>query len=144
MKRWELERVIFESRVSAGSKVIGLVIVRHWSAKYNMARLRLDTIASEIGKTNRTVIRGVNELIAHNIFVRVRTGRASILRLGSAAKNQPLHTNSGSDILDTSEWTKKPPKPRTGTRFKEFCPSEGSTEDSGERYTKDMEFYLGF
>lgn len=144
MKRWELERIIFESKVSDGSKVIGLVIVRHWSTKYDMARLRLDTIAQEIGKTNRTVIRGVNELIAHNIFVRVRTGRASILRLGSAAKNHHLHTNSGSDIFDTSEWAKKPPKPRTGTRFKEFCPLPESTEDSGERYTKDMEFYLGF
>lgn len=143
VKRWELERVILESKISDGSKIIGLTIVRHWSARHNMARLRLVTIAQEVGKSNRTVIRGVNELVDHQIFVRVRTGRASILRLGNAAKNHTLMTNSRSDILDTSEWTKRPPRPRTGTRFKEFCPVHESTEDDGERYVKDIEFYLG-
>ena len=144
MKRWELERIIFESRVSDGSKIIGLVIVRHWSAKNDMARLRLGTIAEEIGKTNRTVIRGVNELIEAGIFVRVRTGRASILRLGEASKKSGEYTNSGSDILDTSDRHRKPIFPKTGTRFKEYCPRAESTEDSGEFYTKTWELTLGF
>jgi len=144
VKRWELESIIFESKVSDSAKIIGLVVVRHWSASHNMARLRLKTIADEIGKTNRTVIRGVNELKAAGIFVRIKTGRSSILRLGEMAKKLVQHTNSRGDINVTAGRTKKPEKPRTGTRFKEFCHIEESAEDSGERYTKDMEFYLGF
>lgn len=144
MKRWTLEQIIFESKVSDSAKIIGLVIVRHWSTKHDMARLRLKTIADEIGKTNRTVIRGVNELIAADIFVRVKTGRASILRLGEYSKKSAKHTNSRSDILDTSEWVKKPIIPKTGTRFREYCPRAESTEDSGEWYTKQWELILGF
>lgn len=140
MKRWALESIIFESKVSDSAKIIGLVIVRHWSATHDMARLRLKTIADEVGKTNRTVIRGVNELIKAGIFIRIRTGRASILRLGPEAQKSTKHTNSGSDICDTT----KPIIPKTGTRFKEYCPPEFSTEDGGERYTKDWELVLGF
>lgn len=144
MKRWELARLIQAANISDRAKVVGMVIASHWSPTRNAARLRLATIAMEIGKANRTVIRAVNELIGAQIFVRVRTGRASILRLGRAGQNASALTYSGSDTFDTSEWAKKPPKPKTGTRFKEFCERPDSTEDSGERYTKDQEFYLGF
>lgn len=144
MKRWELARLIQAANISDRAKVVGLVIASHWSPTRNAARLRLATIAAEIGKANRTVIRAVNELVEAQIFVRVRTGRSSILRLGQAGKNSSPMTYSRSDTFDTSEWAKKPPKPKTGTRFKEFCPVEFSTEDKGERYTKDQEFILGF
>jgi hypothetical protein len=53
-------------------------------------------------------------------------------------------TNSGSVKSDTSQKPKKPIVPRTGTRFKEFCPREDSTEECGERYVKDWELVLGF
>jgi len=144
VKRWALESIIFESKVSDSAKIIGLVIVRHWSATHDMARLRLKTIADEVGKTNRTVIRGVNELIAAGIFIRIRTGRASILRLGETAKKSTKHTNSGSDIGDTSQFKIKPIFTRTGSRFIEFCPRADSTEDAGERYVKDWELLQGF
>lgn len=144
MKRWELARLIQSADISDRAKVVGLVIASHWSPQRNAARLRLATIAAGVGKTNRTVIRAVNELIEAQIFVRVRTGRSSILRLGQVGKKSSACTYSGSDTFDTSEWDAKPRKPTTGTRFKEFCPREISTEDSGERYTKDWEFNLGF
>ena len=144
MKRWELARLIQAANISDRAKVVGMVIASHWSPTRDAARLRLATIAAEVGKANRTVIRAVNELIGAQIFVRVRTGRASVLRLGRVGQNSSALTYSGSDTFDTSEWAKKPPKPKTGTRFKEFCERLDSTEDSGERYTKDQEFYLGF
>lgn len=145
MKRWELAQVIQKANVPDRAKVVGLVIAAHWSPKYDRARMRLETIMQESGGKSRiTVIRAINDLIAAEIFIRVRTGRSSILRLGKQAEILRSHTDSGSITFDTSECGRKAPKPRTGTRFKEFCPIERSTEDTGERYTKDMEFYLGF
>lgn len=145
MKRWELARLIQAANVSDRAKVVGLVIASHWSPQYDRARLRLETLMKEAGGKSRiTVIRAVNDLIAAQIFVRVRTGRSSILKLGKQAEILKAQTDSGSITFDTSEWAKKPPKPKTGTRFKEFCERPDSTEDSGERYTKDQEFYLGF
>ena len=135
--------MIQRASVSDRAKVVGMVIASHWSAKKDAARLRLDTIATETDKSNRTIIRAINELIDAKIFIRVKTGRSSILRLGTVGKSSE-QTYSRSDIFDTSEWAKKSPKPRTGTRFKEFCPYGESTEDAGERYTKDCEFYHGF
>jgi hypothetical protein len=145
VKRWELARLIQASNISDRAKVVGLVIASHWSPKYDRARLRLETLMKESGGKSRiTVIRAVNDLIEAQIFTRVRTGRSSILKLGERAEILKAQTDSGSITWDTSEWERKPPKPRTGTRFKEFCPVDISTEDSGERYTKDQEFYLGF
>lgn len=144
MKRWELAQVIQKASVHDRAKVVGMVIAAHWSPKYNRARLRLETIMQEAGGKSRiTVIRAINDLIKAEIFIRVRTGRSSILKLGKRAEILKSYTDSGSITCDTSERARKAPKPRTGTRFKEFCPYEESTEESGERYTKDMEFYLG-
>ena len=145
MKRWELERIILESGVSDNAKIVGLVAVRHWSARYDCARITMKRFMEESGgKSKSTVTRAMNELVRAGIFVRIRTGRSSILRLGEYAKNQLHMTNSGSVKLDTSQFNKKPIVPRTGTRFKEYCPREDSTEDSGERYVKDWELVLGF
>lgn len=129
------------AQLSNSAKVVGLVVASHWSPKYDRARIRLETMMKEAGGKSRiTIIRAVNELIKAQIFVRVRTGRASILKLGEYAKKSKTQTDSGSIIFDTS----KPIIPTTGTRFKEYCPAEFSTEDSGERYTKDWELVLGF
>lgn len=143
MKRWELMQIIQAASVSDRAKVVGMCIASHWSPRSDAARLRLDTIGAEVGKSNRAVINAINDLIRAEIFVRIRTGRASILRLGSAAKRK-VPTYSGSEHLGRSERIKTAKKPTTGTRFSEFCEPEESTDDSGERYTKDMEFYLGF
>lgn len=145
MKRWELARLIQTADVSDRAKVIGLVIASHWSPTHDRARLRLNTLMVESGGKSRiTVIRAVNDLVKAKIFTRVRTGRSSILKLGERAKISKAQTDSGSITWDTSEWVGRPQKPKTGTRFKEFCPGCDSAEDSGERYTKDQEFYLGF
>lgn len=145
MKRWELEKIILAAQLSNSAKVVGLVITSHWSPKYDRARIRLETMMKEAGGKSRiTIIRAVNELIKAQIFIRVRTGRASIIKLGEYAKKSKEQTDSGSIIFDTSERVQRYRKPTTGTRFKEFCPLPESSEDSGERYTKDMEFYLGF
>ena len=145
VKRWELARVIQKATVSDRAKVVGLIVVAHWSPKYDRARMRLETIMQESGGKSRiTVIRAINDLIAAGIFIRVRTGRSSILRLGKQAEILSSQTESGSITYDTSEFGTKAQKPRADTRFKAFCPREKSTEDTGERYTKDMEFYLGF
>lgn len=145
MKRWELAQVIQKANVPDRAKVVGLVIAAHWSPKYDRARLRLETIMKEAGGKSRiTVIRAINDLVAAEIFIRVRTGRSSILKLGKQAEILKTYTDSGSITCDTSERVQRYRKPTTGTRFKEFCPLPESSEDSGERYTKDMEFYLGF
>ncbi|MDY0227231.1 MAG: hypothetical protein RBR38_10420 [Desulfomicrobium apsheronum] len=129
------------AQLSNSAKVVGLVITSHWSPKYDRARIRIETMMKEAGGKSRiTIIRAVNELIKAQIFIRVRTGRASILKLGKLAEKSKEQTDSGSIIFDTS----KPIIPKTGTRFKEFCPMHESTEDSGERYTKDWELVLGF
>ena len=140
-----MARLIQSADISDRAKVVGSVIASHWSPQYDRARLRLETIMKEAGGKSRiTVIRAVNDLVGAGIFIRVRTGRSSILKLGERAEFLKAQTDSGSITFDTSEWAAKPPKPKTGTRFREFCPREISTEDSGERYTKDQEFYLGF
>ena len=145
MKRWELAQVIQKAKVPDRAKVVGLVIASHWSPQHNRARLRLETIMKEAGGKSRiTVIRAVNDLIEAQIFIRVRTGRSSILKLGKQAEKSRSHTDSGSITSDTSEWAKKPIIPKTGTRFREYCPRAESTEDSGEWYTKQWELILGF
>ena len=145
MQRWELAQAIQKASVPDRAKVVGMVIATHWSPKYNRARLRLETIMKEAGGKSRiTVIRAINDLIKAEIFIRVRTGRSSILKLGKQAEILKTYTDSGSITCDTSERAQRYRKPTTGTRFKEFCPLPESSEDSGERYTKDMEFYLGF
>lgn len=145
MKRRDLAQVIQGAKISDRAKVVGLVVASHWSPQYDRARLRLETIMAEAGgRSKRTVIRAVNELIEAQIFIRVRTGRSSILKLGALAEKIRSEVDSRSATFGTSEWAKKPPKPKTGTRFKEFCPMDESSEDPGERYTKDQEFYLGF
>ena len=132
------------ARVNNTAKIVGCVIVRHWSEKYDRARLKLETIMAEAGCSRITVIRSINALIHAQIFVRVRTGRASILRLGEAGKNKGSRADSGSINLDTSKPRKRLPTPRTGTRFLEFCPADEREESAAEMAVKDAQFYLGF
>lgn len=137
--------MIQDADIPARAKEVGAVIVNHWNAKLDRARLKLETIMAESGGKSRiTVIRAVNDLIAAGIFERVRTGRSSILRLGEKHRKISSDTDSRSITSMVCDWPKAPPKPKTGTRFREYCPADISTEDSGERYTKDQEFYLGF
>lgn len=145
MKRQELAKLIQAADISDRAKVVGFVIASHWSPTHDRARLKLETLMKESGGKSRiTVIRAVNDLVAAQIFVRVRTGRSSILKLGERAEKFKSEADSGSITWDTSEWGKKPIIPTTGTRFKEYCPPEESSEDSGELYTKHWELILGF
>jgi len=145
VKRWDLESIILESGVSDNAKIVGLVLVRHWSARYDTARITMQRFMYESGgKSKSTVTRAMNELVKAGIFTRIRTGRSSIFRLGEYSKNQLHMTNSRSVKSGTSRRPKKPIIPQTGTRFKEYCPPSESTEDAGEMYTKHWELLLGF
>ena len=145
MRRQDLQQLIAAAPVSHRAKVVGFVVVSHWSTTADRARLRLDTIAAEIGgASTKTVTRGVNELIKAGIFERKKTGRASILTLGAEAQKINQKGDCRSDTSVRSKPQKRLPTPRTGTRFLEFCPADEREESAAEMAVKDAQFYLGF
>lgn len=110
MKRWEVENAVKHAPISNSAKVVGLAIASHWSADKDQARLKLETIGREIGgKSNRTVIRAINELVQFGVFKRIKTGRSSILRPGFEKRNEGFATYSRGDKIDVylnPDWRK--------------------------------------
>lgn len=82
--RDDIRAAVMAANVSFKAKVLGLKMADHWSSNRCRVRLRLEKLSDVIGKSRITTIRGINELVKENVFIRVRTGRASIYYAGSA------------------------------------------------------------
>lgn len=82
--RDDVRAAVMAASVSNKAKVLGLKMAEHWSSRRCRVRVRLEMLSEAINRSKKATILGLNELVRENVFVRVRTGRASIYYAGSA------------------------------------------------------------
>jgi DNA-binding MarR family transcriptional regulator len=131
MDRFELAKRIRESSVNPTAKAIGAALCARWMEGKGFAVVKASTLADELGRSRKTVLRALNDLVAAGLIGKQKTTRASLYTALSPERE------ALDDLLEGTKMSTHKPSPLSPSWRDHYPALAGMSDQDFETMCRD-------